>query len=140
MSLKIAHKMGLKIDAIVLCLFLRTSCMPLITSRSRIYLNTAAIYLTQPLKKFKLGTQFKLEGPYGDELPAKGFDPGEETYQQPPADGSKLKVNVDPKSDRLQLLTPFIKWDGKDIEDMTVLIKANIILLVAVEEMWMLSS
>lgn len=34
-----------------------------------------------------------------------------------------MRVDVDPKSDRLQLLTPFDKWDGKDLTDMTILIK-----------------
>jgi aconitate hydratase len=71
------------------------------------------------------GSKFKLKSPFGDELPAKGFDPGEETYQKPPADGSSLKVNVDAKSDRLQLLTPFKKWDGNDINDLTILIKVK---------------
>lgn len=67
--------------------------------------------------------KFKLESPYGDELPSKGFDPGENTYQEPPADSSALKVDVDPQSDRLQLLTPFQPFDGKDLQDMPVLIK-----------------
>merc|ERR1712129_460808 len=40
-------------------------------------------------------------------------------------DGSDLKVVVDPNSDRLELLAPFEKWDGKDIEDAVVLIKAR---------------
>ena len=71
----------------------------------------------------KDGTKFKLDAPSGDELPARGFDPGVDTYQAPPADGSKLKVNVDPKSQRLQLLAPFDKWDGKDLTEMLVLIK-----------------
>ena len=71
------------------------------------------------------GSKFKLETPYGDELPAKGFDPGQDTYQAPPADGSGVSVNVDPQSTRLQLLTPFQKWDGKDIENMPVLIKVG---------------
>ena len=70
-----------------------------------------------------VGSKFKLESPCGDELPSKGFDPGEDTYQRPPISGGQLSVKVDPKSDRLQLLTPFDKWDGNDIEDMTVLIK-----------------
>lgn len=69
------------------------------------------------------GSKFKLESPYGDELPAKGFDPGEDTFQPPPEDGSGVTVKVDPSSNRLQLLTPFQKWDGKDITDMPVLIK-----------------
>ena len=64
-----------------------------------------------------------MDSPYGDELPAKGFDPGEDTYEEPPADGSKLKVDVDSKSQRLQLLEPFDVWDGKDLVDLTVLIK-----------------
>jgi aconitate hydratase len=37
------------------------------------------------------GTKFKLKPPTGDELPKKGFDRGQETYQHPPPDGSKLK-------------------------------------------------
>lgn len=53
----------------------------------------------------------------------KQFDAGEDTYQKPPEDGSNVKVNVDPKSNRLQLLEPFDKWDGKDLEDLQVLIK-----------------
>jgi aconitate hydratase len=69
------------------------------------------------------GSKFKLDAPTGDELPSKGFDPGVDTYQAPPADGSSLKVDVDPKSQRLQLLNPFDKWDGKDLTDMVVLIK-----------------
>jgi len=31
------------------------------------------------------GKKFKLESPFGDELPARGFDPGQDTYQAPPA-------------------------------------------------------
>uniref|UniRef100_A0A6M2DLG5 Aconitate hydratase, mitochondrial n=1 Tax=Xenopsylla cheopis TaxID=163159 RepID=A0A6M2DLG5_XENCH len=71
------------------------------------------------------GKEFKLDSPYGDELPSKGFDAGQDTYEQPPSDGSNVKVNVDPKSDRLQLLEPFDKWDGKDLTDMTILIKVK---------------
>eukprot|EP01135_Chromosphaera_perkinsii_P004695 Nk52_evm6s294 gene=Nk52_evmTU6s294 len=70
------------------------------------------------------GKPFKLECPNAAELPAKGFDPGEDTFQPAPADGSKLSVNVSPSSDRLQLLTPFDKFDGKDLENMPILIKA----------------
>ncbi|XP_066258390.1 probable aconitate hydratase, mitochondrial [Euwallacea similis] len=71
------------------------------------------------------GKKFKLSSPFGDELPSKGFDPGQDTYQKPLDDGSKVNVQVDPKSNRLQLLTPFDKWDGKDLEDMLVLIKVK---------------
>merc|ERR1712136_403566 len=71
------------------------------------------------------GTKVKFEPPTGDELPSKGFDPGEDTYQHPPADGSDLHVDVSPESQRLQLLTPFDQWNGKDLEDMAVLIKVK---------------
>lgn len=75
--------------------------------------------------KGKDGKEFLLDDPFGDELPTRGFDAGVETYDPPPADGSKIKVDVDPKSQRLQLLEPFEKWDGKDLTDLTVLIKVK---------------
>ncbi|XP_026680108.1 probable aconitate hydratase, mitochondrial [Diaphorina citri] len=71
------------------------------------------------------GKSFKLSDPFGDELPARGFDPGVDTYQPPPSDGSSLTVEVDPKSQRLQLLEPFDIWHGKDLEDLTILIKVK---------------
>lgn len=71
------------------------------------------------------GKKFKLSAPHAKELPSKGFDAGEDTYIKPPSDGSSLKVNVDPKSNRLQLLEPFDKWDGNDLKEMTVLIKVK---------------
>ncbi|CAN0313168.1 aconitate hydratase, mitochondrial [Lampetra fluviatilis] len=71
------------------------------------------------------GKKFKLTPPTGDELPAKGFDPGMDTYQEPPPDGQSVRVDVSPESQRLQLLEPFNKWDGKDLADMLVLIKVK---------------
>lgn len=71
------------------------------------------------------GKKFKLSSPFGDELPSKGFDPGQDTYAAPPTDGSSAQVDVSPTSQRLQLLAPFNKWDGKDLLDMTVLIKVK---------------
>merc|ERR1711973_80030 len=71
------------------------------------------------------GSEFSLESPYGDELPQRGFDPGENTYQAPPADGSSVVVDVNPKSDRLQLLDPFDRWSGHDLNNMRILIKVK---------------
>lgn len=68
------------------------------------------------------GSKFKLEPPNGDCLPSRGYDPGEDTYQAPSQSGD---VIVDKKSQRLQLLEPFDKWDGKDLEDMPILIKVK---------------
>ncbi|KAK0397349.1 hypothetical protein QR680_002093 [Steinernema hermaphroditum] len=68
------------------------------------------------------GTNFKLEAPTGDDLPSRGYDPGQDTYQAPSGAGV---VDVDPSSQRLQLLHPFDKWSGRDLEDMVVLIKVK---------------
>jgi len=70
------------------------------------------------------GKKFKLEPPSGDKLPTNGFDAGVDTYQAPP-ESSSDDVIVDPKSNRLQLLEPFKKWDGKDYVDMPILIKVQ---------------
>ena len=37
------------------------------------------------------GSQFSLQDPFGDCLPETGFDPGEDTYQHPPPDGSQVR-------------------------------------------------
>uniref|UniRef100_A0A8C8CWP4 Aconitate hydratase, mitochondrial n=1 Tax=Oncorhynchus tshawytscha TaxID=74940 RepID=A0A8C8CWP4_ONCTS len=71
------------------------------------------------------GEKFKLEPPNGDELPARDFDPGQDTYQHPPAESGSVMVDVSPTSTRLQLLEPFDKWNGKDLEDLQVLIKVK---------------
>ena len=71
------------------------------------------------------GEKFLLDDPFAAELPVQGFDAGEDTYQAPPADGTDLAVDVSPESQRLQLLTPFDKWDGEDLEGMTILIKTK---------------
>ena len=80
--------------------------------------------LTDKLKD-KDGNEFLLEPPSGEGLPAHGYDPGNETYQAPPAERSQLSVAVSPTSDRLQLLGGFAKWDGKDATNMPILIKCQ---------------
>ncbi|MEQ8840262.1 MAG: aconitate hydratase [Acidimicrobiales bacterium] len=71
------------------------------------------------------GEEVSLSTPIGIELPAAGFDPGEDTFVPAPADGSSVVVQVSPTSDRLQLLEPFTAWDGNDYEDLPVLVKAQ---------------
>jgi aconitate hydratase len=71
------------------------------------------------------GEQVKLDPPFGDELPAKGFAVENNGYQAPANDGSGIKIEVNPASERLQLLTPFAKWDGENITGMKLLIKAE---------------
>ncbi|MEE6502661.1 hypothetical protein FKM82_004590 [Ascaphus truei] len=71
------------------------------------------------------GKKFKLEAPDADELPRADFDPGQDTYQYPPKDGSGMRVDVSPSSQRLELLEPFDRWHGKDLENMQILIKVK---------------
>ena len=70
------------------------------------------------------GEEIKLSEPSGMELPPKGFDVGDNGFQAPAEDGSGVVINVNPESDRLQLLEPFLPWDGKNITNARVLIKA----------------
>ncbi|MFM7682266.1 MAG: aconitate hydratase, partial [Bacteroidota bacterium] len=71
------------------------------------------------------GEQVKLNAPVGDELPRKGFDVEDNGYQAPATDGSNVVVAVAPDSSRLQLLENFPAWDGKNIENARLLIKAK---------------
>ena len=71
------------------------------------------------------GKEFKFSDPSGKELPPRGYDPGQNTFQAPPEDRASVKVVIDPKSDRLQFLEPFKPWDGKNPKDLPVLIKAK---------------
>ena len=71
------------------------------------------------------GTEVRLDVPVGVELPPQGFDAGESGFIAPPEDGSSIVVQVDPNSDRLQLLEPFKPWDGKDFANLPILVKAQ---------------
>jgi aconitate hydratase len=71
------------------------------------------------------GQHVKLDPPVGEELPKKGFAVKDAGFQAPAKDGSKVKVSVNPKSDRLQLLEPFKAWEGTDLKGMRLLIKAK---------------
>jgi aconitate hydratase len=78
----------------------------------------------QPLKGAD-GKEFKLVAPQGEELPAKGFAKGEEGYVAPAENGENLTVEIPPTSERLQLLQPFPRWDGKDFDKLPLLIKTK---------------
>jgi aconitate hydratase len=70
------------------------------------------------------GNEVKLDEPTGWELPPKGFEVEDAGYLEPVEDGSNINVVVDEKSERLQLLEPFKPWDGKNITNARLLIKA----------------
>ena len=62
--------------------------------------------------------------PNGEELPLKGFEVKNSGFQEPAHDGAAIEVVVSPTSSRLQLLDPFEPWDGKNIVNAKLLIKA----------------
>ncbi len=67
----------------------------------------------------------KLSEPIGYELPIKGFAVKDAGYIAPPADGSNVKVEIDPASKRLQKLEAFKAWDGNDYIELPLLIKVK---------------
>jgi len=71
------------------------------------------------------GTAVRLDPPVGEDLPARGFDPGESGFLAPPDDPSSIEIAVSPSSARLQVLVPFPAWDGDDYVDLPVLLKAK---------------
>ena len=73
----------------------------------------------------KNGESVKLDPPTGDTLPKGGFDVKDPGYVAPVEDGSQVQVIVNPKSDRLQLLTPFNPWENSDLTNLKLLIKAK---------------
>ena len=71
------------------------------------------------------GEQVKLDEPTGWELPPKGFDVEDAGYLAPAEDGSGIVIDVNPASKRLQLLEGFTPWNGKNIMNAKLLIKAK---------------
>ena len=82
--------------------------------------NPLTDYLTN-----ELGEQVKLMPPEGYELPPDGFDVEDEGFQPPNENSKDIEIVVNPKSDRLQLLKPFEKWDKQDLKNLKLLIKAK---------------
>lgn len=80
--------------------------------------------LTDDLTNEK-GDKVKLQEPKGFELPVKGFDVKDAGYVAPVVDGSKIEINIDPASNRLQKLEAFKPWDGNELTELPLLIKAK---------------
>jgi len=69
------------------------------------------------------GEKVKLSEPIGFEFPSAGYETKGKGYIAPT--GKKLPINIDPHSERLQLLQPFPAWDGKDMIELALLIKVK---------------
>ncbi|SHJ32396.1 aconitase [Arenibacter nanhaiticus] len=70
------------------------------------------------------GEEVKLDEPRGIELPPKGFEVEDAGYLAPDEDGSSVVVKVDPSSERLQLLEPFVPIKPENLQGAKLLIKA----------------
>ncbi|MGA9278565.1 aconitate hydratase [Ilumatobacter sp.] len=71
------------------------------------------------------GSEVSLDAPVGQVLPDAGYDPGEDAFTAPPADGHDVAIAVSPSSDRLQLLEPFEPVPLERFNDLPVLVKAQ---------------
>lgn len=69
------------------------------------------------------GREVKLKEPQGTNFPPKGFAVEDNGYLAPGKEAEEVKIS--PDSNRLQVLQPFAPWDGKDLTDMPLLIKAE---------------
>ena len=78
--------------------------------------------LTDTLKTAD-GRDVKLEEPRGTDFPPNGFDVKDKGYIAPT--GQNIQVEINPESNRLQALKPFEAWDGKDLIEMPLLLKAE---------------
>ena len=74
----------------------------------------------------KDGKKIKLLPPeISPEVPEKGFEKAEDVYLPPETNSENVKVLIDPNSDRLQKLEPFLPWNGNDFIDFPLIIKAK---------------
>ena len=71
------------------------------------------------------GKDFKFVAPQEMNCRPRVLPKGKKVWSQPAEDGSKLQVDIPPTSERLQLLKPFPRWDGKDFEKLPLLIKTK---------------
>ncbi|WP_295478976.1 aconitate hydratase [uncultured Sutterella sp.] len=78
--------------------------------------------LAQDLRS-KTGLNVRLSAPKGEELPAKGFVSEITGCVLPTYE--KISMEVSPTNERIQLLTPFKPWDGKDFVELPLLIKVK---------------
>ncbi|NDP23014.1 MAG: aconitate hydratase [Paludibacter sp.] len=69
------------------------------------------------------GENIKLQEPNGFELPSKGYAVEDAGYIAPSKNKNEIFIN--PQSKRLQILQPFAAWDGNDLIDLPLLIKAK---------------
>ena len=81
-----------------------------------------------PLKDTLLnekGEKVKLTEPKGYELPLLGFEVKDAGYIAPLENADQMQIEINPTSQRLQILTPFDPWNGEDYTELPLLIKST---------------
>ncbi len=71
------------------------------------------------------GNPVRLDEPKGIDLPPEGYTIVEKKVMDSGSEDDAVDIIIDPDSDRLQILKPFKKWDGKDFINLPLLIKAK---------------
>jgi aconitate hydratase len=71
------------------------------------------------------GTKVRLTPPEAEELPRQGFVSGTTGLEPPATDPDAVRIEVPENSERLQLLGPFVAWDGKDFIDLPIMVKTK---------------
>ncbi len=71
------------------------------------------------------GEKIFFNPPNGTDLPKNGFSVDDLGYKAPAKKGQNIEVKINPNSERLQLLEPFEEWDGKNITNISLLIKTK---------------
>ena len=71
------------------------------------------------------GKSVRFTPPEAEELPRDGFARGAEGYEAPAEDGDAVQIELPPNSERLQVLGPFVAWDGADFIDLPILLKTK---------------
>ncbi|KEF54137.1 aconitate hydratase 1 [Exophiala aquamarina CBS 119918] len=70
------------------------------------------------------GKPFKFDPPFGPSLPDE-YVTADAVYKAPSLASQVEEIFVDPESERLQRLTPFPPWSGKDYQDIPILVKVK---------------
>jgi aconitate hydratase len=71
------------------------------------------------------GSTVRLTPPEAEELPRDGFVRGTAGLEPPAEDPDSVRIEIPDNSERLQLLGPFVAWDGKDFIDLPILVKTK---------------
>ena len=82
-----------------------------------------------PLNDFLIasdGTKFRLVPPErAPDVPDREFVNIENIYLSPSENPDTIQVLIDPESERLQKLEPFTAWDGQDLNNLHIIMKAK---------------